>query len=61
MKKKLKYYEKENLTLYLNDNDLSEIARLITGSNTSGILDSEDDKGRPTRITWNITINKFYN
>lgn len=45
--------------LELNDTDRAEIARLIKDGATSGILDSEDEDGNPTRIDWGLNTNKF--
>jgi hypothetical protein len=40
----------------VTDTDRAEIARLITGGNTSGILDGEG-----YRITWELKMDKFTN
>jgi len=43
--------------LEVTDMDTAEIAHLILGGNTSGVLDNENG----TRVVWELKIDKFKN
>lgn len=43
----------------LTDEEQKELGRLIAEGNTSGRLDSENEKGRGVYIAWELTTNKW--
>lgn len=45
--------------LEITTEDQDEIARAILKGCTSGILDSENEDGDPTRLSWELKTNKF--
>ena len=45
----------------LTQEDLNDLALLVKNGNTSGILDDEDETGKPTRITWSLKAEKWIN
>jgi len=45
----------------ITDEDRHEIANQIIEGFTSGILDGIDQGGMPTRLTWEIAMEKFNN